>query len=490
MRIKNAQIKFTLFTLLVTVFNFQSNSVSHADTQVSGQIITSSTTWSAQNGPYVVSGEIQIPKGVTLNIGAGAQVDFSHASVTLVGQLNIGSSSGPQVTLKVGQLLLDKGTGGVLNIDNTVMSGPEFGSQGINALWGAAPESVSILNSNLSNFSSIVGGQIQSVSIKNSLINNSFSVSDNASTFYNFELSGNAFYNLQNFAEPSQGVFVNMGQASPKYSYTNNVFFNDTKNLVFNLPSTSHNSTFSGNYFASVEKLSLIAQYGAIAGGNYWGVPDEASLRLKAKVSDYQTDITLPKINFSPLLTSAPNSTQSAATRINDAVQVQAAAKAAADAAAKAAADAAASRNVQMCQARRTALLNVSPSSLSQGLKSWIADETLRLNQLASLNPLLRPLVDNYLASAPQLPQVGLEPSDCTPFEDRNVQAENDLAKEWTPEASIVQLWMHGGSIIRSNPAQALKQFLQGKNVVCVNSKKTIKTLKIGAKCPSGFKSP
>ena len=58
--------------------------VSHADTNVSGNI-TTETTWTLTNSPYIVTGTIQVLEGATLTIEPGVIVKFSKNTLLRIG---------------------------------------------------------------------------------------------------------------------------------------------------------------------------------------------------------------------------------------------------------------------------------------------------------------------------------------------------------------------------------------------------------------------
>ncbi|MGB4583911.1 MAG: PKD domain-containing protein [Rhodoferax sp.] len=66
---------------------------------VSG-LLSSSTTWTKANSPYVMTGNVMIPGGVTLSIPAGVEVRGSSFQIQTEGTLNISGISSDPVTLK------------------------------------------------------------------------------------------------------------------------------------------------------------------------------------------------------------------------------------------------------------------------------------------------------------------------------------------------------------------------------------------------------
>lgn len=64
----------------------------HASTPVSG-IITSNTTWTEANSPYILTGSITVNTGVTLTIEPGVTVDLVSYSIMVGGTLNSAGTS-------------------------------------------------------------------------------------------------------------------------------------------------------------------------------------------------------------------------------------------------------------------------------------------------------------------------------------------------------------------------------------------------------------
>ena len=68
-----------LFTIVLIAFC----GFSFAQTNVSGAI-SSNTTWSLANSPYIITGSVLVPNGITLTIEAGTVINFSNDYKILV----------------------------------------------------------------------------------------------------------------------------------------------------------------------------------------------------------------------------------------------------------------------------------------------------------------------------------------------------------------------------------------------------------------------
>ena len=338
MRIQNKRA--LLLSVLIIITSLTCPVGSHAEMRISSIILGQSTTWSAENGPLVVTGEIQVPKGVTLTIAPGAQVDFTRGAITLLGGLIIGSASGPETTIKMGNVLVDRGSGSEITVSNTNL----IGNENSQSILGAETNSITISNSRVSNLHTLINGQgARFFSIKNSTISNTINFGDCLMAPYFLEVTDNTFYNIENFCVPDYFMPPNDGSPLPKRVVTSNLFLNDSKNLNLHAPSLLTN--FTSNYFASPAKLHIYPSYGYSIPNNYWSVTNEAALRANATIVDGFVDITLPKMNFSPMLQTPTGSTAIKFQVLSTEIQLKAAAdKAAADKAAadKAAADKAA----------------------------------------------------------------------------------------------------------------------------------------------------
>ncbi|EKD28684.1 MAG: hypothetical protein ACD_79C00248G0001, partial [uncultured bacterium] len=73
---KNKYFKILLFITFIILAFLQN---SYSETSVSGNI-TSNTTWTLAGSPYIVTGDITVPEGITLTIEAGTVIKFTANS--------------------------------------------------------------------------------------------------------------------------------------------------------------------------------------------------------------------------------------------------------------------------------------------------------------------------------------------------------------------------------------------------------------------------
>ena len=298
-------------------------------TEITAQILQTDTNWYAKSSPIKVTGSIQIPANVTLKIHPGAVVDFTNANVTLLGKIVIGSNSSPLVTkVKLANDFIAKGNGGQLVIENSEI----LGQGGTLLSWGASLSNFSMDNSTISKFRLLIEGATK-ISISNSIVKEVDALTSEFAMIYDFLLSNNVLYEMKNLFVPSKGIYFNDGGPRPTTVFKGNLILNTVNRLNFVIPSTSDSVptiSFENNRFESPKLLNISG--GTKAGGNYWGTPDETTLRAQAKITDGRSDITLATINFTPFLSSPP----AAPAKYQGFAELIAAEKLAADKAAKA----------------------------------------------------------------------------------------------------------------------------------------------------------
>jgi parallel beta-helix repeat protein len=98
----NRALSVFLITAALASFGFAGlgfGSAQQPSTQVSG-VLTHDTTWGKQGSPYVFSGAVGVPIGVTLTVEAGATVDLGNYYLQVNGTLNVEGTASEKVTLK------------------------------------------------------------------------------------------------------------------------------------------------------------------------------------------------------------------------------------------------------------------------------------------------------------------------------------------------------------------------------------------------------
>ena len=85
-------MKQFLHILFLALYTFLPTSTTFASTPVSG-IIATSTIWTKENSPYVITNTLNVPYGVTLTILPGTIVKLNHAWVDIYGTLISGTAT-------------------------------------------------------------------------------------------------------------------------------------------------------------------------------------------------------------------------------------------------------------------------------------------------------------------------------------------------------------------------------------------------------------
>jgi len=260
---------------------------------LSPQILSSDLKLTAAEGPFVLSGKLQVPQGMTLTIEPGAVLIVRGGEIVSAGTVVIGSNSSIQKSYiyleKVNRFIL----GGEIIVQNSVI-------KGINRYEGSfsiATRSVTIDNSDISNLG-LLSSETPNLLVTNTIFVNMQNVAqDNGTAKYVF--LNNAFYEVSFFY-----AYANLGSGN-NLTLESNVFLNDSVPLEIGVPGNGFTSTFKNNHFMTPRKLTLYIKPGD-ATGNYWSVNSESELRATAKVIDGITDVLLKRVNFMPMLSSPP----------------------------------------------------------------------------------------------------------------------------------------------------------------------------------------
>jgi hypothetical protein len=87
-------VLLTSFALFLSGFNFV-----FAETEVRGDLILEDTTWTKENGPYLIYETPTIEEGVTLRILPGTVVQIAaDQNIDVYGNINVGSEGEEAVT--------------------------------------------------------------------------------------------------------------------------------------------------------------------------------------------------------------------------------------------------------------------------------------------------------------------------------------------------------------------------------------------------------
>jgi hypothetical protein len=314
-------MKRILILPLVILFGLFPQSIpAKAVTTLGAQIVKSDLILTKSQSPYLVTGLLQIPEGVTLKVEAGVKITFKQESgIKNFGNVIIGDSQ-PQEPVLIEDLRAAdwfNGNGGLISgvgRSNISISNSEVISNNQDYLvFGCA--NLSISNSIVAGFDRIVYQQeCQNFSIRNSYILN-------VKYLYTCAFDGhpNSFILKGNIFEGALSICEVQDRTLDTYGFTNNsgmktifeVSGNEFTNLPqINLPIGYDEYSFTGNNLRNVTKVRLFSYTKpgkpviTNLEGNYWNLAtSESSLRSKVKIIDSNTDMTLKEaITFSPML--------------------------------------------------------------------------------------------------------------------------------------------------------------------------------------------
>lgn len=326
-------MKRNFVSFLVVLFTvFPQISPAKAESTLGDQILKSDLILTKLQSPYIVTGLLQIPEGVTFKIEPGVKITFKPGSgIKNFGNVNIGemNSSEPVLIENLREADGFNGNGGLISgvgRSNVSITNSQVVSKNQDFLvYGCA--NLSISHSVIADFNRIVYQQeCQNFIIRDSYILNvkylyTCAFDGHPNTFI---LKDNIFDGAINMCEVQDRTFDTYGFTnSPNIKTVFIISGNDFTNLPqINLPVGYEEYSFTGNNLRNVSKVRLFSYIKpgqttiTNLAGNYWSAATlESSLRSKIKVVDSTTDMTLKEsITFSPLL-SAPiqpaNSAQS-----------------------------------------------------------------------------------------------------------------------------------------------------------------------------------
>jgi hypothetical protein len=341
-------MKRILVSLLVILFTvFPQSFPAKAESTLGDQIIKTDLILTKLQSPYLVTGLLQIPEGITLKVEAGVKITFKPGSgIKNFGNVNIGeiNSLEPVLIEDLREADWFNGNSGLISgvaRSNVSIANSQVVSKNQDYLvYGCA--NLSISSSVIAGFDRIVYQQeCQNLSIRDSYILNvkylyTCAFDGHPNTFI---LKNSIFEGPLDMCEVQDRTFDTYGFTnSPNIKSVFDISGNDFTNLAqINLPVGYDDYSFTGNNLRNVGKVRLFSYTrpgkSAITNlaGNYWNVATvESSLRSKVKVIDASTDMTLTEsIIFSPMLT-APVQPASIAQSLRTKYQEQLKAKSAA----------------------------------------------------------------------------------------------------------------------------------------------------------------
>jgi hypothetical protein len=314
-----------------------------AKTLVSG-VLPLNTTWNSANSPYALTGNVQVPKGGTLIIQAGVEVDLRDKFIQVDGTLQVLGTIGEPVNIRSSKGYIaftensiawnnSNQTGSI--IQNAIILGG--GPQGLVRIQVSSPKitnctiknieglAIGIENASpivVSNSISASGGIYLYNCAGASIINNIFTgysqaidlvcYLDSCNVVIEHNLfdgrgnSSNIAIQIWPFARDGHhidiisntitgntigiGIRENGGLVINKFtgSIGGNAFVNNNTNVSFN-PEQS-------NIQLGINDINMA--------NNWWGTTDIAT--IESKIYDYYDDFRLGKVIYAPFLTSMP----------------------------------------------------------------------------------------------------------------------------------------------------------------------------------------
>lgn len=302
--------KFFLSTLLIFSLSSLAISPAPAVTNLGDQIVRSNLTLSAAQSPYLVTGIIQIPEGITLKIEPGVAITFQPGSgIKNFGNVIVGDLQSQAIVTIQNNRMEEINTGNESLISGVSKSSIQISNTELisknqdSLVFGC--QSLSISNSTITGFNRIVKQQeCLRFSIENSYIKNLKYLYTCAFDGHPdlFVLRNNIFDGAISFCEvPNRTLdtygFNNVQGAKTVFDVSGNDFSSIPE---INLPVGFDDYKFSSNNFRSVGRIKLFSYtkpgkpVTTDLSGNYWGMPySESSLRSSIKVTDANTDMTL-----------------------------------------------------------------------------------------------------------------------------------------------------------------------------------------------------
>ncbi len=330
--------------------------VGHAATYVNAPI-TSNTTWTAENSPYTLTGNLIVNYGATLTIDAGVTVDFGPYQMQVNGGLNArgassnrilftSSYSNPKIEFTSSSTAWTEATGCI--IDNAIISSIPIVVSGASpkisntyfTLNGAPTMPITVsggspsIVGNVINFPSSTDG----IHVNNGNPTISSNLIRGQGQLYGIYTAGNAYISNNNITNCYSGIWASGQSTIVQNNIMNNVhdgirtdnFASTIQNnaIANNLCGVSGTGIIEGNtitgnsqagiwgplpigtitnnnIYSNPQNVHLTELANITATNNWWGTADAAA--INQTIWDYKNDpINLGSLTFVPFLT-APN---------------------------------------------------------------------------------------------------------------------------------------------------------------------------------------
>lgn len=250
---------------------------------VSG-ILWNNTTWTLANSPYIVSGLVQVPTGVTLTIEPGVNVVYlnSSANIEIHGALIANGTSGNEIVFRS----VADGTNSGANMitfhgtADTSLSQIDY----ITVKWGAK----GIYNSSTTG----------TLTVSNSTFTNNSS--NNGGGIYSYVTTNLSYSTITSISGIGQGLW-STGDLSVTYTEITGYAVG-----VYNTGSVTafHHNNVYGNSLYQFTNEQPVANGGVIAENNWWGTTDLSAAPFLPFIYDYYDSLNFSAVDVDPILPS------------------------------------------------------------------------------------------------------------------------------------------------------------------------------------------
>ena len=317
--------------VLVSTVRF---SVVEASTDVNG-LISSDTTWTLSNSPYLFAGDVTVDRGVTLTIESGVAVDFTCYSLIVEGTLNARGTESSRIKLESSEKIVgawpprifftvnstwwDETTGSgciieyaevsIMNYQyETIRDGFPKISNNIFYNYGNDAAAICLLGGEISN-NTILGGY-RGIGISGSgglIIHNTIKETESGSgisigTGEAPTVIGNLLMDNQagiSFWGPNQAQIYNNTLVENTMGFRFTQYISTSE-----LGAITYNNVYNNDHDVMVEKED--SQITIQMAYNWWGTTD-ASV-IDQKIHDQKDNSVLSLVNYEPLLTTPADS--------------------------------------------------------------------------------------------------------------------------------------------------------------------------------------
>jgi hypothetical protein len=302
-----------------------------ASTEVTG-VISSDTTWTKANSPYILTGPVKVNNGVTLTIEAGATVNLNSYYIQVEGTLEASGSSADQIHFNSGSIKFtdssndwNEQTGTGCIVENAVISSTSSSIAAVH-IEDASPK---INNDTIANAAyyykiEVWGG---SPTITNNTINGPIGLLYAGSARSNSLISDNVIsgggegIEISCMGTPTiernvimsngMGIYLlaHAGDRTPmirnntiaKNSFGIKILYRSSPSFAPMIKFNNFQDNAEYNIYCDPDSDSGFDAYTLNATYNWWGTTDTGL--IDQSIHDFEDDFNLGKVNYTPFLT-------------------------------------------------------------------------------------------------------------------------------------------------------------------------------------------